>query len=122
MLLLKSLYVIVVFVKLLAVVAAVKPGVKAVDLCNIGDTTVEEATSKIYNQKKEGKKIPEGQLEKEENEKEKKKQKKEKGEGEKIQEGQQEKEKTKSKSKKQKTKKNAKNPRGTVKEKENEKE
>ena len=45
---------------LLAVVAAVKPGVKAVDLCNIGDTTVEEATSKIYNQKKEGKKIEKG--------------------------------------------------------------
>ena len=45
---------------LLAVVAAVKPGVKAVDLCNIGDSTVEEATSKFYNQKKEGKKIEKG--------------------------------------------------------------
>jgi len=40
--------------------AAVKPGVKAVDLCNIGDSAVDEAVAKIYNQKKEGKKVEKG--------------------------------------------------------------
>ena len=40
--------------------AAVAPGAKAVDLCNLGDKSVEEATAKIYNQKKEGKKVEKG--------------------------------------------------------------
>eukprot|EP00966_Prymnesium_polylepis_P153118 3537087-Prymnesium_polylepis.1 len=35
-------------------VAAVKPGMKAVELCAMGDTLVEEAVSKIYNKKAEG--------------------------------------------------------------------
>ncbi|EOD17400.1 proliferation-associated protein 2G4 [Emiliania huxleyi CCMP1516] len=42
---------------LAAVAAACVPGAKAVDLCNIGDAYINEAVSKIYNQKKEGKKL-----------------------------------------------------------------
>ena len=41
---------------MLAVAAACKPGVRAVELCNVGDAAVEEAVGKIYNQKKGGKK------------------------------------------------------------------
>jgi len=42
-------------------VAAVKPGMKAVELCAMGDTLVEEAVSKIYNKKAEGgKKVEKG--------------------------------------------------------------
>ena len=44
---------------LAAVAAACVPGAKAVDLCNIGDAYINEAVSKIYNQKKEGKKLVE---------------------------------------------------------------
>ena len=40
---------------LAAVMAACAPGVKAVELCNIGDKFIDEATAKVYNQKKEGK-------------------------------------------------------------------
>jgi curved DNA binding protein len=43
-----------------AVCAACKPGVRAVELANIGDAAVEDATGKIYNQKKGGKKIEKG--------------------------------------------------------------
>jgi len=43
-----------------AVVEACKPGAKAVDLCNLGDKLINEATEKIYNAKKEGKKIEKG--------------------------------------------------------------
>jgi len=45
-----------------AVVAAVKPGIKAVELCALGDNMVEEAVSKIYNKKPKGdeKKIEKG--------------------------------------------------------------
>lgn len=47
--------------KVLALVCAeVKPGKLAVDICKVGDAAVEEAVSKIYNNKKEGKKIEKG--------------------------------------------------------------
>lgn len=36
---------------LLAVTAACKPGAKIIDLCNLGDKTIEEAMGKIYNGK-----------------------------------------------------------------------
>merc|ERR1712087_134458 len=38
----------------------VVPGAKAVDLCKAGDKMVAEATEKVYNQKKKGKKIEKG--------------------------------------------------------------
>ena len=37
---------------LTAIIEAIKPGVKAVELCKRGDDLVEEATSKVYNVKK----------------------------------------------------------------------
>jgi len=45
-----------------AVAAAVKPGIKAVELCALGDNMVDEAVSKIYNKKPKGdeKKIEKG--------------------------------------------------------------
>lgn len=45
---------------LAAVAEACKPGAKAVDLCNMGDDMINELVGKIYNQKKEGKKIEKG--------------------------------------------------------------
>jgi len=45
---------------LAAIAAAAVPGVKCIDLCVIGDKTVEDAVSKIYNKKTEGKKIEKG--------------------------------------------------------------
>jgi len=45
---------------LVAVCAAVKPGARAVDLCALGDGGVDEAMGKIYNQKKDGKKVEKG--------------------------------------------------------------
>ena len=35
-------------------------GAKAVELCSLGDASVDEAVSKIYKQKKEGKKVEKG--------------------------------------------------------------
>ena len=43
-----------------AVIEAIKPGVMPVEICTLGDTLVEEACSKIYNQKKGGKKMDKG--------------------------------------------------------------
>mmetsp|Transcript_37138 Transcript_37138/g.116234 ORF Transcript_37138/g.116234 Transcript_37138/m.116234 type:complete len:405 (+) Transcript_37138:606-1820(+) len=45
---------------LTAIIEAIKPGVKAVELCKQGDDLVEEATSKVYNVKKGGKKVEKG--------------------------------------------------------------
>ncbi|EOD33478.1 hypothetical protein EMIHUDRAFT_111758 [Emiliania huxleyi CCMP1516] len=45
---------------LTAIIEAIKPGVKAVELCKRGDDLVEEATSKVYNVKKGGKKVEKG--------------------------------------------------------------
>lgn len=45
---------------LAAVMAAVAPGKLPVELCQLGDGLIEEATNKIYNQKKDGKKIEKG--------------------------------------------------------------
>ena len=47
--------------KALAVVAAAcVPGAKCVDVCALGDKTLDDAVAKIYNGKKEGKKIDKG--------------------------------------------------------------
>ena len=45
-----------------AVVAAIKPGIKAVELCALGDNLIDEACSKIYNKKPKGdeKKVEKG--------------------------------------------------------------
>jgi len=45
---------------LAAVCAACVPGAKCVELCALGDSTINDAVAKIYNQKKEGKKIEKG--------------------------------------------------------------
>eukprot|EP00967_Tisochrysis_lutea_P124870 scaffold209304_cov32-Tisochrysis_lutea.AAC.5 len=45
---------------LAALIEMIKPGVKAVELCAKGDALVEEATAKVYNTKKGGKKIDKG--------------------------------------------------------------
>ena len=45
---------------LTAIIEVIKPGVKAVELCKRGDDLVEEATSKVYNVKKGGKKVEKG--------------------------------------------------------------
>ena len=42
---------------LAAVVDATKPGAKVLELCQLGDQLIEEGTGKVYNQKKEGKKM-----------------------------------------------------------------
>lgn len=44
----------------LAVVEACKPGAKAVELCNLGDSSINEAVGKIYNSKKGAKKVEKG--------------------------------------------------------------
>jgi len=41
-------------------IESIKPGVKAVELCAQGDALVEEATAKVYNVKKGGKKVDKG--------------------------------------------------------------
>jgi curved DNA binding protein len=43
-----------------AVVESIKPGIKVVELCTIGDNLINEAVGKIYNAKKGGKKIEKG--------------------------------------------------------------
>ena len=45
---------------LAAVVDATKPGAKVLELCQLGDQLIEEGTGKVYNQKKEGKKMEKG--------------------------------------------------------------
>ena len=46
---------------LAAALAACKPGAKVVDICNLGDKTVEEEAAKFYNKKdKDGNKIEKG--------------------------------------------------------------
>jgi curved DNA binding protein len=45
---------------LAAIIEACKPEARAVDLCNLGDGLIMELTSKIYNNKKDGKKIEKG--------------------------------------------------------------
>lgn len=45
---------------LAAVCAAVKPGKAAVEICALGDAAIEEAVAKIYNNKKDGKKVEKG--------------------------------------------------------------
>lgn len=45
---------------LAAVLEAVKPGKTALEICALGDAAIEEATSKIYNTKKGGKKVEKG--------------------------------------------------------------
>mmetsp|Transcript_38829 Transcript_38829/g.85337 ORF Transcript_38829/g.85337 Transcript_38829/m.85337 type:complete len:405 (-) Transcript_38829:90-1304(-) len=41
-------------------IKAMEPGKKAVDLCTLGDKLIADATDKVYNQKKKGKKIEKG--------------------------------------------------------------
>lgn len=43
-----------------ALIELIKPGVRAVELCAQGDALVEEATAKVYNVKKDGKKADKG--------------------------------------------------------------
>jgi len=45
---------------LAAIIEACKPEAKAVDLCSLGDNLITELTGKIYNNKKDGKKIEKG--------------------------------------------------------------
>jgi len=45
---------------LAAIMEACKPEARAVDLCNLGDGLITEMTGKIYNNKKDGKKVEKG--------------------------------------------------------------